>query len=231
MPGFPTLVAPGGRRRSGRRRAARAVALLAASSLLAGCTGGSDEAGTTPSPPTSPAEKVDLTGLDIPRSSFCDLLDQNAVEDALEGRVRKTAHYDSGDEVEITPGYVDLSHEYNCAFAGRSPAVARAWVFASPVTPSRAEDLARDARSDERCTFPRRGLRFGTPTVTAVCRQKEPQPALRVRMQGLFGDAWLSCELTAPRTDNRSVARQAREVRQRAEQWCYELAATIGARS
>jgi len=45
-----------------------------------------------------------------------------------------------------------------------------------------------------------------------------------VTLRGLFGDAWMSCELAVP---GRAPAS---ETQRRGEQWCLRVATTLGAR-
>jgi hypothetical protein len=63
---------------------------------------------------------------------------------------------------------------------------------------------------------------FGTPSAATVCRERKPARTT-VTLRGLFGDAWLSCELRTPG----DVVGQAV---QRNEQFCVRVATTLGAR-
>jgi hypothetical protein len=90
----------------------------------------------------------------------------------------------------------DVAHEFGCAWTAADGAVARAWVFAPPVTRARAHAL-RDAELRPRCTVAK-GTQFGTPSVATRCRTAEGSEQ---GYFGLFGDAWLSCTLTLPGAD------------------------------
>lgn len=221
---------PAPRTGSGLRRTTVVVAVLAGAAVLVGCTAEPDrDTEPEPSASTAPVRKVDLSGLPVARASFCDMLDPDELEDALDGPVLDTYHYGNGDEAEITPGYTDVSHEYNCTFRGAPPATARTWVFARPARTDEARRLVRAAESEKRCTVAE-SLQFGTPTVTTACLEREPEPGTRVSTHGLFGDAWLSCELTVPRDPSRPPGQQRDEALERTEQWCVDVVTTIGAR-
>lgn len=226
----------------GRPGVRRLPLLLAAAALLVtGCTAGPAEdrpdgtdrpeaAGSDGSatPSALPEPDYDLSGLPVARAPFCRLLDEAAVSRALGSGVLRTAHYRNGDRVEIVPGVVDVAAEHNCTFEGLSPARARAWVFARPVARREAQRLARAQSGQRDCSFPD-PFDFGTPDLTSVCRVAAPEPALRVTAAGLFGDAWLSCELTLPRGQERRAVRE-RQVLAAAEQWCVGVVSALGAR-
>jgi len=173
--------------------------------------------------PSAPLRSVDLSHLPIERQPFCDELASDDVERALGSPVAGTYHYDDGDRRKITASLTDVAHEYNCTYAAADGTQARAWVFAQPVLPGVAAGLARDAVREPQCGRLEDAPTFGTPAVATVCRQRRP-PAVAVTLSGLFGDAWLSCQLTtpAPGTAAATVTR--------ADQWCVKVATTLGAR-
>jgi hypothetical protein len=181
---------------------------------------GGRAAPTSAATPT-PLADLDLSGLPVPRRSFCAALEQDAIETALRGPVTRTEHYDSGDRARLATGLTDIAHEYNCGYASAPGARARAWVFAEPVTTPVARNLVRDAAGGTGCAPVTDGPRFGTPSVGTVCRTGRPATTA-VTLRGLFGDAWLSCQLTTPGTAGASAT-----VR-RAEQWCARVASTVG---
>lgn len=210
-----------------RSRRRWGTALLPLVLAVTGCTSSPEpEAGPSPSASEPPVSRVDLSGLPVARAAFCDLLDQESIGDALGGTVIGTDHYDNGDEVNITPDLEDISHEFNCTYYGAPPAKARVWVFARPVLEPEARSLVREARRDGGCSFPDT-VGFGSPYVASVCRADTDQRAVRVRLQGLFGDSWLSCELTRPGSAKEGRTEQAVAA---AEQWCTDVVTTIGAR-
>jgi hypothetical protein len=177
----------------------------------------------TPSPTPTPLASLDLSGLPIQRAPFCDELDQGDVEDALGGPVSGTAHYDSGDRVALAAGLTDVSHEFGCTFDAATGAQARAWVFAEPVTVPVGRSIIAETRSGTGCTVVGKAPTFGTPSVGTLCRTGKPAGQV-VTLRGLFGDAWLSCQLSTP------GATGADQTVQRAEQWCVRVATTLGAR-
>jgi hypothetical protein len=72
------------------------------------------------------------------------------------------------------------------------------------------------------CRVVGRGPRFGTPSAITRCTAGHP-PARSVTLQGLFGDAWLTCRLTLPGAEPDAVVR--------AEHWCVRVATGAAARS
>jgi hypothetical protein len=218
--------------RRARRRTRTTLVIVTALTLL-GCTADPDDRATsTPSSSRSSAapteaEDYDLTGLPLPRAPFCDVLDEAETRTALGGAVTGTAHYDNGDRTEITPGYVDVAHEYNCTFAGQAPASARAWVFARPVEPAEARRLGRQAGSQDGCE-PLEEPRFGTPGGSSVCVAPRSGRWHRVTMSGLFTDTWFSCQLTRARAGQARVGQP--ELVALTEQWCVSVVTTLGAR-
>jgi hypothetical protein len=216
--------------RRGRAPAALAAA-LAAAVVASGCSL-SPEASEESSPSVAPSDAdLDLSGVPVQRALFCDLVADEDVRQALEGSVRNTAHYGNGDEVEVRPGQVDVSHEFGCVFEGPGGKVARAWVFARPVTVGEARALVRRARRGDDCAFPE-SVRFGAPTLTSVCEVAGPPPEeapmVRARLEGLFGDSWVGCEITEPLVREEGAGARA-DVVQRADQWCTEVVTAVGA--
>ena len=226
----------GSRTRARRRRSARRVLLVVLALIV---TGGVVYAGlqlrdpaptaspgptTTPAPTSSePLASLDLSGLPIERKAFCDRLDEGDVEDGLGAPVSSTGHYDSGDKVPLATGLTDVSHEFNCTFVAADGTQARAWVFAEPVTAAVGKSIVREASAEKGCTVVDRAPTYGTPSVTTLCRTGNPA-SRAVTLRGLFGDAWLSCRLSAPGTV------PAADVTRRGEQWCVRVATTLGAR-
>jgi len=206
-----------------------ALAVLALAGVVAFGMSLSDQPDTpaaTPRPSSTPTpvRQVGLAKMPIPRARFCDWIGDSAIREALHGAISQQANYNSGDRVEIVPGVTDVAHEYNCTFTGVSGAQARAWVFAPPVAPGTARDLARTARHQSGCTTLSGGPRFGAPTVTTSCpaHLSDGTKVTQVTMSGLFGQSWFSCQLSAPRGT-------ASGIRHDAERWCVHVATTLGA--
>ncbi|MGZ8743365.1 MAG: hypothetical protein ACXWXO_10630 [Nocardioides sp.] len=180
-----------------------------------------------PSPSPSASQRpLDLSNLPMARSLACETLDDEELVAALGAEVVDRDDYTSGDTVEIAPGVTDIAHEDGCVFTAGG-AEARVWVFAAPMGTPEARRLVTETRGVRGCTFPRDGTGFGTPGLTSVCpvrpRDGEPE-AVAATLRGLFGDAWLSCQLSGPSSDGRD------SVWQRADRWCVHVATTLGAR-
>jgi hypothetical protein len=173
---------------------------------------------------------LDLSGLPVPRVSFCDVLAEDDVAQALDGPVAGTDHYGNGDEVEVSPGYVDVSHEYGCVFDAADGTSAKVWVFARPVTRAEARSLVRRARHGRDCAFPE-SIGFGSPGLTSVCEvpgaDPDTGPLVRARLEGLFGDSWVACEVAEPLEAAGTRTRPRADVVQRADQWCTEVVTTV----
>jgi hypothetical protein len=206
------------------------VALLATTATVAVGLTSSDsrhaslkQAPPSPAPHSStPMRKVNLSALPIARRPFCTLLPRGDVEDALAGKVTKATQYGNGTKTKIAPGLADVSHEYNCTFDGANGSQARVWVFAQPVQTGTAKFLARQALKAPGCQKAK-APKFGTPTASTLCRANSPKATV-VTLRGLFGEAWLSCQLTAPGTEAPTAAER------RADDWCVKVATALGAR-
>ena len=241
-----------GRRRAEVRRS-RAPLLLGVVALLAiGVTvaatamvGPLDPVGDEPEPPAAgsaePAEPagdgtsagsrspsaavptpidVDLSNLPVRRTQDCAVLDGDPVREALGAPATLRQGYVSGDRVEVSPGVTDVVAEDGCVF--RAPrADAHVWVFSAPVGTAYARTLVREARRTPGCSPRPDETGFGDPTLTDVCATGGPGTTATLR--GLFGDAWLTCRLSVE-------DEPAGEVLDRAQRWCVEVAATLGAR-
>jgi hypothetical protein len=226
-------------KRAGRRplpyvAAAVAVVVLAgavaAVVLLDEPPGQADPPLASQAPSASPvtgAEPVelDVSRLPIPRAPFCGDLDAAEVGRVLDGDIEDASAYGTGDTVRVAPGVRDVVHEYGCRFRGPD-AEARVWVFAAPVTRAEARRLVREARAVDGCREIRTGTAYGRPGVTRLCRGEGSgtgdEKEVEVGARGLFGDAWLSCQVTA--------ADQAAAVTRRAERWCVHVATELAAR-
>jgi hypothetical protein len=192
--------------------------------------------GTGPAGGDAAEAHLDLSALPVPRTEFCDTLGEDDVEQALGGPVADTAHYGNGDDFAVMPGQVDISHEYGCVFESGDGTTASAWVFARPVLASEASRFVRRTRRAPGCAVPE-SLVFASPGVTSVCRVPAPRsgggPAVRARLEGLFGDTWLGCEVSEPLRATEASGTASPTTRagvlQRAEQWCTEVVTAVGA--
>jgi len=177
-------------------------------------------AGASPAPaePT-PLADLDTTTLAVARASFCDAVTDETVAAALDGSPTRSAAYDDGEQVRLVRGTEDVAHEYGCLWRS-GDVIARAWVFAPPVTPERARELARETRRTEGCERLRDAADYGVRSVALVC--DTPRGPV-VSHRGLFGDAWLTCTLTAPESTDRD------ELLERADLYCSGVAQAASA--
>lgn len=206
------------------RPALRSGALLAAfvlgTATLVGC-GGEDAPATTPTTSTTPISELRTAEMTVVRVEFCDLVDKAAIRRALAGPIRSSSSWKNGDPVPGA-GADDIGHEVGCAWSGAGGRAARAWVFARPVSASYAKSLVRAAADQPRCRKAS-GPAFGKPTLTQACTfpdKKIKGGRTRFRHAGLFGDTWLTCEVTGP-------AAKKNDVRSRAGSWCVAVATTL----
>ncbi|MFC5177747.1 hypothetical protein [Nocardioides taihuensis] len=189
--------------------------------VLTGCSGDDDPAPTpTPEVASTPAlADVAPGAVTVARGSFCDAVPDAAVEAALDGPAESSRSWDNGDAVAVAGGS-DVAHEHGCAWRGAAPAAAEAWVFAPPVTTERARAVARAEGRRPGCRPLPDAAPFGEPGAALLCRSPGDDGALVASYRGLFGDAWLTCEVQAgPGTDEADLAA-------RADRWC---AAVLGA--
>jgi hypothetical protein len=160
--------------------------------------GGSEDPGPDPGAGDEPFETTPLATYDtasaaVTRGAFCAALDPRQVEAALDGDPASTDSWDNGETVTVD-GVDDIGHEFGCAYTGADGAVARAWVFAPPVDADRAQGLVRAAGKAAGCEAAD-GPGFGLPTLALTCTQ---DGATRASYRGLFGDAWVVCEVVRP---------------------------------
>ncbi|MEO9326245.1 hypothetical protein ABFT23_22340 [Nocardioides sp. C4-1] len=199
------------------------VGVLAVAGAAVAVLGGSD-AEVEPTGPTTPptVAATPLADLDtrttaIARASFCDALPPEVVERALGGPATETTSYDDGEPARVTGRVRDVAHEFGCGWSSATSS-ARAWVFAPPVTRASATDLVSGAARQRGCTRVDGASPYGAPSVALTCTTKRGE---QVSFRGLFGDAWLTCELTAPASASDDVVA-------RADRWC---AAVVNAAS
>ena len=200
-----------------------AVALTLAFAGVVWLRGGGESTSPQAEPdPTVGAEPKppgveDVSGaLVVARGPFCEVVEDTDVESALGGEIVDRAAYDNGDRVEVG-SFSDVAHEYGCRWDGRKGLTARAWVFVPPVTVKQARSMIEVARSATGC----KGLSgsYGAPSLGLACAGKSRQQA---SYRGLFGDAWLTCTLSAP------ASMKAGKVARRADRWCAAVALAAG---
>jgi hypothetical protein len=193
------------------RRPLQGLGLLVTALLVA--TGCSKDEATAPAPTPTPLASLDTASMQVPRIEFCKLVPDSAVKDALDGKPDSAASYSNGDEVQVPDVGKEVVHETGCSWSTDAGAVARAWVFARPVDAAFARTAVASSRKTPGCRVAR-GPSYGDPSMTQTCRQ--PGGSTRVRHAGLFGQTWLTCEVTDP-------AGGVPAVRPRADSWCVEV--------
>jgi hypothetical protein len=200
------------------RRLAAATVAAAVCLLGIGSRQGDDEPAPSaaPSPSSTPLAELDTAALVVRRDSFCPDVDPDAVEEALGGDPDASTSYDNGEPARLTRTVEDVAHEFDCTWQRAGGTVARAWVFAPPVTAGRARALVREAQTVPGCTSVPDASAFGSPSVAVGCRAGR---TLTAAYHGLFGDAWLSCSRAVP---GGGVARA--DLVDRAGRWCVAVA-------
>lgn len=160
---------------------------------------------------------ADTTVMAVRRTTFCSRVPAGDVSKALGGKPVATTSYKDGDKAALTPSLTDVSQEYGCTWTGPQKAAARAWVFAPPVTQSLATRLT-SYPVDKGCRK-QSSPAYGKPSESLTCTSGGQTT---VRLRGLFGDAWLACELTG------APSEPAAAVQKRASRWCLVTATAAG---
>jgi hypothetical protein len=163
---------------------------------------------------TTPLEGFETTTLTVPRAAFCGAVDEREVTAAL-GDGGELRGYENGDEVALADGLTDVAHEFGCVWSAADGSEARAWVFAPPVDAERAREMVDEARRTKGCESSPTPS-YGSPSVGLICTGVG---GTRASYRGLFGDAWLTCELTSP-----DPAADTVELRARTGAWCVGVA-------
>jgi hypothetical protein len=195
------------------------VALVATVAVITGAVFSqpADEPDPDEKPPpyaSTPLAAYDTADLAVTRDSFCGAVPDEAVAEAVGSEPASSTAYGNGDQVRLSEAVPDVAHEFGCKWAAPG-ATARAWVFAPPVTPRSARELARAVRTAPGCESVAEAPAFGKPSSASVC---EVEQRVEVSYRGLFGDAWLTCTLSVsarvPRPD----------LVDRAGRWCVAVA-------
>jgi hypothetical protein len=167
---------------------------------------------------TTPLASYDTSSATVARGSFCADLDPRQVTAAVDGAPASSSSWQNGDPVEVAGGAEDVGHEFGCAYVGADGATARAWVFAPPVDAEQAQRLAHSAGKAPGCQAAD-GPAFGSPTLALTCTK---DGVAQASYRGLFGDAWLVCEVARPAGATWDVA-------DRAGRWCVGVLGAVGA--
>lgn len=188
-------------------RLGRVTATLVAALLLAsGCL---EKGPEEPTVVKTPIGKLDTASTIIPRKAFCEKVPMKAVEAALTAPVDNAKEWTNGSQG--TTG--DVAQEFGCEWKSADGFAARAWVYARPVTKQYAGEVIAKTSTKALCRSPR-PPKFGVPSQVQVCQLGGG--VLRVRHAGLFGDAFLTCELSEPTADFRRL-------RLRTGEWCVDV--------
>lgn len=197
------------------RRWSVLVAALLAPVLLSGLAAcSSDDPKARPSATATPLGKLKASSLRLARAEFCDRIPKTAVRRALGADPSTDASWGNGDPVDGAGGTGDVGHEIGCSWSVANGPTVRAWVFARPVSPAFAAQLVRQAgRGVVGCTVSQTTI-FGTPSVLQSCTT--PRGIHDMRRAGLFGDTWVTCELS-----------NASNMRPRLDAWCAQVVAAL----
>ena len=187
--------------------------------------GGKDDDAAAPSPAatttpfrTTPLSEFESSTVSVRRAAFCDRIDPRQVTAALGGPTTAHRSWNDGDRTVLSPGVKDVAHEFGCEYTGADGVVARAWVFAPPVGTAQAGQLANEKAAAGCASVPGP---FGSPGSATSCHSSAGRSA---RFQGLFGDAWLSCEVVVPPGSTMPDA----QLTDRAGRWCVGVAESAG---
>ncbi len=143
---------------------------------------------------TTPLAAYDASRAAVIRGPFCDAIDERQVSAALDGDPADSASWENGDSIDVGNGVKDVVHEFGCRYTAADGTIAQAWVFAPPVDAAGAERLVKAAGKANGCDAGT-GPAFGTPTLALTCTR---DGVVRASYRGLFGDAWLVCEVVRP---------------------------------
>ena len=158
---------------------------------------------------------ADTTTMHVRRGAFCDRVPTEDATEALGGTATEKKAYGDGDQTAISSGVNDVAQEYGCIWTGPEDLAtsARAWVFAPPVTLDWATQMTKSVpKGCKAASSPA----YGKPSVALTCTDAKKQP--KVVLHGLFGDAWLSCELTGKAGEATAT------LQKRASRWCLVTA-------
>jgi hypothetical protein len=160
---------------------------------------------------TTPLSAFDTSTAVVGRAAFCERIDPHQVTAALGGATTAERSWSNGDRVALGSSGKDVVHEFGCEYVAADGTTARAWVFAPPVTAARAQQLVASASQAKGCTASAQPA-FGQPSVGLTCTAKGEGSA---SYRGLFGDAWLSCEIDVP-----VGGADPKQLADRAGRWC-----------
>ena len=165
---------------------------------------------------------LDTSRLSVARASFCDRVAPTAVEAALAGHGYDDTSYDNGDRARLRP----VSATWRTSTAARGPRATapRPGPGSSrPRSPPRRRASLARAELRPGCTRTTAEAGFGLASVATTCGRRVSGAGTELGYHGLFGDAWLSCTLTAPRGPEPA------DLADRADHWCAAVAQAASA--
>lgn len=186
------------------------VILALGLSLLSAC-GGKEEPKAAPTP--TPLTEMPVEKIELPRLDFCKLVQPRTIAAALGASGSKLPEgteetfHGNGDEVELSPNQNQRLQELGCDWTLDTES-ASAWIFARAVDEPFAQSIIDSARPQKGCRITGGG--FGTVGLSQECTAADG--ATRVRHAGLFGQTWLTCQVTG-----------VTDVNARTELWCSSL--------
>ncbi|GAA1964698.1 hypothetical protein GCM10009798_26150 [Nocardioides panacihumi] len=164
--------------------------------------------GPTTQPLATGLGSVDTSTAAVRRGPFCDAVPGADVQAAVDDPSPSAATWSNGDQLGSG---TDVAHEYGCSWTAPAGTAASGWVFAPPVTVQRAQELVASAKSRPGCKPLPGAATFGSPSIALTCTTGGKTT---LSYRGLFGDAWLVCQLAGSRaTDPADVA----------DRWCASV--------
>jgi hypothetical protein len=174
-----------------------------------------DEPTTTARPLSARLASIDTGTSVVRRGPFCSAVPAADAQAAVDDASPKTRTWTNGEPLGTAK---DVAHEYGCEWTGASGTVASGWVFAPPVTVVRGQELVRSARSTKGCSPLTGAATFGSPSVALSCASGG---TTTLSYRGLFGDAWLVCQLAVPTADAAAAS-------DLADRWCASVLTAAG---
>ena len=198
----------------------RLLLAAVATALVVGCgvalRGGEPEPEQV-SAASTPLSSYDTSRVTILRTSFCERVPDEAVEEALGAAPEDATDYGNGDRVRLAPKVRDLAHEFGCTWTAGGTTAA-AWVYTPPVPRPLAATLLQQARSASSCSAVPDAPAYGEPSAALVCTTER---ATEFSFRGLFGDAWLTCSL---RSTTVFAGQSSKDSLDRVGRWCVAVA-------
>ena len=167
-----------------------------------------DEKPVTRRPLATRLASLDTATTAVRRGAFCDAVPAADARAAVDDDSPELSTWSNGDQLGSTQ---DVSHEFGCSWTGGSGTVASGWVFAPPVTVQRAQELVASATAQPGCTPLAGAAAYGSPSVALSCTT---DGTTTLSYRGLFGDAWLVCQLAGSR---------AADPADTADRWCASV--------